>query len=82
MPLGDVQIKFDEDGEILIKSEALFCGYHKREEDTREAFTEDGFFKSGDIGEFNEAGYLKITDRITSYNVCYTKLLRTRYARL
>lgn len=62
IPLGDVQLKFAEDSEILIKTKALFTAYYKNDEATREAFTE-GFFKTGDIGELTQEGYLKITDR-------------------
>ena len=63
LPVGDVQFKFDDDGEILIKSDALFCGYYKNEEATKDSFTEDGWFRSGDIGMLVQDGYLKITDR-------------------
>jgi long-chain acyl-CoA synthetase len=62
-PIGDVQIKFLDDGEILIKTEALFSNYYKNEEATKEVFTDDGWFKTGDIGKFNSQGFLKITDR-------------------
>ena len=62
-PIGDVEIKFLEDGEILIKSTALFSGYYKNEEATKEVLDEDGWFHTGDIGEFDRAGFLKITDR-------------------
>lgn len=61
-PMGDVEISFDVDGEILIKSKALFSEYYKSPEETEKAFV-DGWFRSGDIGEFNKEGYLKITDR-------------------
>jgi long-chain acyl-CoA synthetase len=61
-PIGDVQISFGSDGEILIKSEALFKEYYKNPEATQEAI-KDGWFYSGDIGEFTPEGYLKITDR-------------------
>jgi len=61
-PFGDVQIRFAEDGEILVKSQKVMIGYYKNESATREAF-EDGWFKTGDIGEFLESGDLKITDR-------------------
>lgn len=63
LPLGDVQIKFAEDREILIKSRALFKGYFKNPNATEQALTADGFFYSGDIGELNTQGYLQITDR-------------------
>lgn len=61
-PMGDVQISFGPDGEILIKSEALLKEYYKNPEATHEAL-QDGWFHSGDIGEFTPEGYLKITDR-------------------
>lgn len=61
-PIGDVQFSFASDGEILIKSEALFKEYYKNPEATQEAM-KDGWFHSGDIGEFTPEGYLKITDR-------------------
>tara|TARA_B100001971_G_scaffold213155_1_gene245475 strand:+ start:58609 stop:60441 length:1833 start_codon:yes stop_codon:yes gene_type:complete len=63
MPIGDVKISFASDKEILVKSEALFSGYYKNEEETKRVFTEDGWFRTGDVGEFTEDGYLKITDR-------------------
>lgn len=61
-PIGDVQFSFGSDGEILIKSEALFKEYYKNPQATEEAI-KDGWFHSGDIGEFTPEGYLKITDR-------------------
>jgi long-chain acyl-CoA synthetase len=62
LPLGDVQVKFAEDGEIMLKTEALFSGYYKNESGTKEAF-KDGWFLTGDIGELTNDGYIKITDR-------------------
>ncbi len=61
-PIGDVQISFAPDGEILIKSQALLKEYYKNPEATQEALR-DGWLYSGDIGEFTNEGYLKITDR-------------------
>lgn len=61
-PLGEVQIAFASDGEILIKSQALFTEYYKNPEATKESFEND-WFKSGDIGELTSEGYLRITDR-------------------
>jgi long-chain acyl-CoA synthetase len=62
-PLPGVNIKIAGDGEILIKGDLLTRGYWKMEEETREAFDSEGFFKTGDIGRFNEKGLLFITDR-------------------
>lgn len=62
-PMGDVEFRFAEDGEILIRTQALFKEYYKNPEATAEAFTDEGWFKSGDIGEFTPEGYLRITDR-------------------
>jgi long-chain acyl-CoA synthetase len=56
-------VKIDTDGEILVKGPNIFKEYWKRPQDTAESFTTDGFYKTGDIGEFDSEGYLKITDR-------------------
>ena len=62
LPLGDVQVKFAEDGEIMIKTQALMTEYYKNKEATKEAI-KDGWFYTGDIGELTVEGYVKITDR-------------------
>ena len=62
-PIGDVQVKIASDGEILLKSEALFTEYFKDPETTAEVFSEDGWFMTGDIGEINSNGFIKVTDR-------------------
>ncbi len=59
-----VETKISPDGEILIKSPATMVGYYKDEEKTRQAFTDDGFLKTGDRGEIDEMGRLKITGRM------------------
>ena len=56
-------IKIAEDGEILIKGDNVISGYWKMEEETKELFSEDGYIMSGDIGVFDEKGFLLITDR-------------------
>ena len=63
-PLPGVISKLSEEGEILIKSDCLMVGYFKEPEKTAEMFTDDGFLRTGDIGEFDHDGYLSITGRI------------------
>jgi long-chain acyl-CoA synthetase len=58
-----VQLKLAEDGEILAKGPVVFGGYHKDPQATSEAFTEDGWFKTGDVGRWTDDGFLQIIDR-------------------
>jgi long-chain acyl-CoA synthetase len=61
-PMGDVQIAFAPDGEIKVRTKALMKEYYKNPEATANAL-KDGWFYTGDIGEFNSEGFLRITDR-------------------
>ena len=63
IPLVDIRIDPDT-GEIQAKGPNIFKEYYKQPKKTKEAFTEDGWFKTGDIGSFDEDGYLTITDRL------------------
>lgn len=58
-----VDRKLDEDGEVLIKSPGTMVGYYKQPELTAEAFTADGYFRTGDLGEIGPGGQLKLTGR-------------------
>ena len=64
VPRDSVQVRLSDEGEILVKSPGQLVGYYKRPDLDAESFTDDGFFKTGDLGSINKDGLLKITGRI------------------
>lgn len=63
-PLAHLQVKIGDNSEILVKGESVFRGYHNDPEANSRAFTEDGFFKTGDQGFFDSDDFLNFTGRI------------------
>lgn len=62
LPLDDIEVKLSEEGEIMIRSDSVFKGYFKNQEATDKTIQE-GWLYTGDIGEIDETGHIKITDR-------------------
>ena len=63
VPLPGVQVRISDEGEVLIKSPGQCIGYYKQPELTAASFTDDGFFRTGDLGERRPDGLLKLTGR-------------------
>lgn len=63
-PYEGVEHALGPEGEVLVKSPAMMMGYFKQPNETRDAFTDDGYFKTGDCGEIDELGRLRLTGRV------------------
>jgi long-chain acyl-CoA synthetase len=61
-PLANVEVRIADDGEVLVRGPSIFSGYWNRPEETQSVFV-DGWFKTGDIGNVDDDGFLSITDR-------------------
>lgn len=61
--IDDIDVKFSDEGELLVKGRNVFKGYLNKEEKTKEAFTPEGYFMTGDLAHMDEKGFLHITGR-------------------
>jgi long-chain acyl-CoA synthetase len=62
-PLTNLQVRLDDDGELLVRGPSVFKGYWNLPNETAAAFTEDGWFRTGDIASIDNEGFISITDR-------------------
>ena len=63
IPMPGTSVRLDGDGEVQVKGAGIFAGYHRNDAATAEAFTDDGYFRTGDLGVLDEDGFLTITGR-------------------
>ena len=63
LPLPGVAVKIADDGEVLVRGKSVFPGYWENETATKDAFTADGWYATGDLGELDDEGFLSITGR-------------------
>jgi long-chain acyl-CoA synthetase len=63
LPLPGVAVRIADDGEVLVRGKSIFAGYWRNDEATKDAFTADGWYATGDLGELDDEGFLSITGR-------------------
>ncbi|MHA7239364.1 AMP-dependent synthetase/ligase [Arthrobacter sp. TMS1-12-1] len=63
IPMPGTGVRLDDDGEVQVKGAGVFAGYHRNDAATAEAFTGDGWFRTGDLGSLDDDGFLTITGR-------------------
>jgi long-chain acyl-CoA synthetase len=63
LPLPGVAVRIADDGEVLVRGKSIFPGYWRNDEATKDAFTADGWYATGDLGELDDEGFLSITGR-------------------
>jgi long-chain acyl-CoA synthetase len=63
LPLPGVAVRIADDGEVLVRGKSIFTGYWRNDEATKDAFTADGWYATGDLGELDDEGFLSITGR-------------------
>jgi len=77
-PLTGIDLPFGEQGELLVKGPIVTKGYYNKAEETRQAFTADGWLRTGDLGVVNADGYLKLTGRIKELYRCGGEMVMPR----
>ena len=63
LPLPGVAVRIDDDGEVLVRGKTVFPAYWRNEQATKDAFTTEGWYRTGDLGELDDEGFLSITGR-------------------